>query len=137
MRVLVCGSRDWTDSDMIWAELDELHSTHLEYGVLAGDEEFVVIHGAARGADNIAALWASTRDVDVLAFPADWATYGKSAGPRRNHHMLIAGRPELVLAFKDNFGARTNGGTEHMVRIARDAGILVSILSHTAPPLLR
>jgi hypothetical protein len=44
---------------------------------------------------------------------------GRDAGRVRNERMLVEGRPELVIAFR---GGRR---TEHMVRIARHAGIEV------------
>lgn len=45
MRVLVCGGRDYTDTKHVFTVLDEIRSRK---GV------DVVIHGAARGADDIA-----------------------------------------------------------------------------------
>ena len=79
----------------------------------------VVIHGAARGADTMAGAWAVARNVPVQAFPAQWDTFKKRAGPIRNQQMLTEGRPDLVIAFP---GAR---GTAHMVGLAREAGVEV------------
>lgn len=51
---------------------------------------FALMHGAARGADTVAAEWAQDRAVMELAHPADWDRYGKRAGPIRNAEMLAA-----------------------------------------------
>lgn len=47
-----------------------------------------VVSGMAKGADTIAIQWAREMDVDYSVYPADWQTYGSSAGPRRNQQML-------------------------------------------------
>lgn len=110
MRLLVCGGRDFTDALFANAVLDNLrHAYDIE----------VLIHGAARGADTMAAEWAKDREVPVIAEPADWDRYGRRAGPVRNEKMLREHRPTHVLAFPGG------AGTAHMVRIARAAGVLV------------
>jgi hypothetical protein len=84
----------------------------------------VICHGAARGADRLAGLWASSRHVVVKPYPADWEKHGRAAGPIRNRLMLDDFHPDLVVAFKDGFDySLESGGTEHMVKIARAAGV--------------
>jgi hypothetical protein len=87
----------------------------------------VVIHGDTAGADRIAGEIADTHGIDVWKFPANWARYGKSAGPRRNHQMLVEGRPTHVLAFP---GGR---GTENMCKQASKAGLLVRRIEPNEP----
>lgn len=115
MRVIICGGRDYTltDNDMAW--LDTLGITHVR-------------HGGARGADQHADRWATSRGIPVSTFPADWRA-GHSAGPRRNAEMLDdllrdGWRHEppgrlVVIAFP---GGR---GTADMVRQATLAGVPV------------
>lgn len=110
MRVLVCGGRDFHDRAAAFDALDRIDAeTMIE----------TVIHGQARGADSLADEWASDRVRWVQPFPADWQTFGRSAGPIRNRLMLVNGKPDLVVAFP---GGR---GTADMVRQARRAGIRV------------
>jgi YspA, cpYpsA-related SLOG family len=97
MRVLVCGGRDYRDADCVNATLDRLHAI---YGIE------VVIHGATRGADAYAGGWAGRHAVGQHIFRADWESYGKSAGPRRNAEMLRKGKPDLVVVFPGNSGTR-------------------------------
>lgn len=133
MRVLVCGSRDWSDHEIVGAVLDGYHAA---YAV-------TIIEGGARGADAIAVEWAKFTGVEYEQYLADWATHGKAAGPIRNQQMLDEGKPDVVIAFKDGFQRDIDppagreiphifakGGTEDMVRRAKTAGIPVYIVSH-------
>jgi hypothetical protein len=109
-RVLVCGGRDYTDRDRVFAVLDKLHAD-------AGIDR--IIQGGARGADMWAEQWAYKEDVFNESFPADWETHGTFAGPMRNKRMLEEGQPDLVIAFP---GGK---GTADMVRKAKKAGVKV------------
>lgn len=109
LKVLVCGSRDWTNDDQIRFALVLLAA---KYGPLT------VIHGAARGADQIAGSIATAEGHEVREFPADWRGKGKRAGIVRNLAMLDQ-EPHVVLAFQRN-GSR---GTQHTIDEARKRGI--------------
>lgn len=115
MRVLVCGGRDYTDRDELDDILDRLAS------VFAVGE---VIEGEAPGADTMAADWARARGISLAPYPAEWRTYGKAAGRKRNRRMLNEGRPDLVIAFP----TIASKGTWDMVTIARTAGLPVWIM---------
>jgi hypothetical protein len=106
--VLVCGGRDYSDRDRVFAELDAL-AAYRRLGV--------VIHGAETGVDSLAGAWAQARGVHCRAYPANWDTDGKAAGLLRNQQMLDVENPDLVVAFS---GGR---GTNDMVTRARAAGI--------------
>lgn len=107
-RVLVCGGRNFTNSPAMNTLLGHLHD---EY------DFHVLIHGDAPGADKLAAAWAEHFGIDIEAYPAEWAKYGRSAGPRRNRQMLEEGKPDLVVALP---GGR---GTANMVMLAIEAGV--------------
>lgn len=109
MRVLVCGGRDYANQQQLETVLDSLDS----------DYYTTLIHGAARGADTLAAMWAASRFMEVKPFPADWDKYGRSAGAIRNQRMLDEGKPDLVVAFPGG------AGTALMVKLARKAGVEV------------
>lgn len=125
--VLVCGGRDFGLSKdeylFITTKLDELfHQRGWEY---EPDEygntmpNVKIISGEARGVDTVAADYAVTRWTQYRGFPANWDLHGKAAGVIRNQQMLDEGKPDVVVAFK---GGR---GTEHMKKIAREAGVEV------------
>ncbi len=56
-----------------------------------------ILHGGARGADQLASRIAARLGYAVEVYEADWST-GRRAGPDRNLRMLDA-KPDLVLAF--------------------------------------
>ncbi len=109
-RLLVCGSRDYTDRERVWSVLDRVNAKR-PLGV--------VIHGAARGADTLAGEWAEAREVEVWRFPAKWGEDGRGAGHLRNQRMLDVGKPEGVVAFAGG------SGTADMVARAEAAGVTV------------
>lgn len=114
-KVLVCGSRDWKDGDLICSYLDTLTD---EIG------SFTVIHGGARGADTIAGQWGRARGVAVCEIRARWNTYGKRAGYIRNREMADQG-PDLVVAFQLN----DSTGTQLMLDIATERGIRTRVIT--------
>lgn len=114
MRLLVTGSREARHHAPIWVALD-IEYTAWRGGAQPG-EEFIVTHGAARGADTLASEWcrnavaADSRIVED-AHPADWSG-GRIAGHIRNVEMVRLG-PEVVLAFFQ--AGASNVGTRHCV----------------------
>lgn len=88
-RILVTGSRTWTDNTLIAHHLGRAAQL-LPAAVL--------VHGDARGADRIAAaIWTRWR-LPVEAHPADWERDGRAAGHLRNALMVRFGA-RLCLAF--------------------------------------
>lgn len=111
MRVLVCGGRDFNDSDFIWECLDWVHN-HVS-------PITTIIEGDARGADRIAGMYAQNKEVRLLVFPAEWKVYGSSAGYIRNKQMLDVGEPDIVVAFPGG------PGTAMMVDLAKRRNVPV------------
>lgn len=109
MRVLVCGGRDYADEHAVLVALS---------GLPPGT---VVVHGAARGADNLAERAAGSLGLVTEPHPADWERLGRRAGPVGNAEMLATG-VDLVIAFP---GGR---GTADMVARARRAGVPVRLV---------
>jgi hypothetical protein len=95
-------------------------------------EEFVLIHGAARGADSIAgAIMENACLGKVEEYPADWDKHGYGAGPIRNQQMLTEGKPDIVLAFVDKPLVESKG-THDMVLRARRAGVPTYVIEKMA-----
>ncbi len=117
--VLVCGGRNYDDRDNVFSALDLLHAEH---------HFDRVIHGGAAGADFLAHEWASRNKIVVRTFTADWDLYGNRAGPIRNRHMLVEGRPDLVVAFPGGKGTENmcfqaeKHGTP-VVRVSKNGGV--------------
>lgn len=107
---LVCGGRDFDDSDWIDKELSARNVT-------------AIVHGSYRGADDLAGQWARSKGIPEIPVPANWHHYKKKAGPIRNGWMIKFTRAEAVLAFPGG------SGTENMIEQATEAGIPVHIVS--------
>lgn len=108
MRVLICGSRDWTNSGPIQGIINQM----TKYDIL--------IAGNAVGADSIAEHLAKISGIQVQSFPAQWNKYGTSAGPLRNIEMLDDGKPDKVYAFMSSHHSK---GTQHTIRESKKRGI--------------
>jgi len=118
MRVLVCGDRNWTNRASIYSQLQLLRKLHVG--------PITVIEGGANGADTLAKSCAWQLQMDVEEYPADWARFGKSAGPKRNQLMLDTGIHK-VLAFHPDLSK--SKGTKDMVNRAAQAGVPVFIFT--------
>ncbi|MFJ2176386.1 SLOG family protein [Streptomyces sp. NPDC087851] len=120
MRVVVTGSRKWARHNKVYSELSRYFFDH---------GPFHLIHGAcATGADALAEQWFQVAGqylgCTIERFPAAWETRGKAAGPERNWRMVHHGVPDLVLAFPLPEGR----GTQHTIKLAREAGIEVKVI---------
>jgi len=90
-------------------------------------KDTVIVSGAARGVDRLAADAARKYGLKLVEYPADWNRLGKSAGFQRNQ--TIVDDCDEVHAFP---GA--GNGTWDTVRRAKKAGKTVTI--HETPPQL-
>ena len=111
MKLIVAGSRAFTDYQLLCQTLapQRHHITEL-------------IHGGARGADQLGFRWALRHHVRSRCFAADWERFGKAAGVRRNHHMAQAG--DVLVAFH----VHNSPGTAHMIACMRALGKPVVVI---------
>ena len=114
-RILVTGSREWADENLIAGAL--LHETSRR----PSSETITIVHGDARGADAMAARVALHYGWQAEPHPADWS-YGKSAGFIRNAEMVALGAGVCLAFYKQGAG---NKGTDHCASLAEKAGIPV------------
>jgi hypothetical protein len=122
MRILVTGSRDWGNYDLIASVLvnavrDYMHE-HPDLQQPVSDW-VTVVHGACpTGADFMADDFCRANYWPVERHPAAWKMYGRRAGPLRNREMVKAGA-DICLAFIKN-GSK---GATMTARLAEQAGI--------------
>jgi len=156
LRILVTGSRDWSDPDLLGKVLYEVIND-------SGADEFTIVHGKCpRGADQMTtefceseaawfdnigqvlaeephpAIWDScghdcpqkphriTKKPGDVDHPGNLPDYCPTAGPRRNRAMVGLGADVCVAFFKK--GA-ANYGTSGCVKLAKAAGIVVKPVS--------
>jgi hypothetical protein len=80
-----------------------------------------VISGNAVGIDRAGEVWARLHRMPLECYPADWATWGRSAGYKRNE--LMASKAEALIAVWDG----QSKGTKHMIDIASAKGLVVHV----------
>lgn len=121
MRILITGSREWTDRDLIREAIIFAAQT-----AGAHPQETTIVHGGARGADTIAKEIGKQFGCQVEGHAADWATYRKAAGHRRNAEMVALGA-DACLAFPIG----KSPGTRGCVALCEKAGIPITIYEGT------
>lgn len=124
MRILVTGTREWTDEDAV-------RSLLIDYIGDMDPSMVTVVHGDARGLDAAADRIARSLGCQVEPHPAKWKTHGATkAGRIRNQEMVDAGA-EVCLAFPKRIRAKSKGTWDCLTR-AVAAGIPTLIFP--APP---
>lgn len=132
MRILVTGSRDWTDGETVENALEAV------YFASPAGEVVTVVHGACpTGADRIAAEWVEkVRAAGWFAVqerhPAKAFGRWPACGPLRNRHMVSLGA-DVCLAFLGPCTSRHcqrvdshwSHGTSGCAQLAKAAGIPV------------
>lgn len=118
VRILITGSRDWSDKQAIVDAVMDLNNWYpIDW------DEVVIVHGACpTGADKIADDFAEAYDLQVERHPANWSLHGKAAGPKRNQKMVDLGA-DIVLAFPK--GASKD--TRNCIKAAEKAGLRVKV----------
>jgi len=117
-RILVTGSRDWTDRNVIRTALVDAWIN------LGRPMNAVLVQGECHlgGADQIAAeIWRGW-GLPVEGHPAEMGPDGHVLGPKRNAHMVSLGA-DLCLAFP----LPSSRGTRNCMCLAREAGIPVHV----------
>jgi hypothetical protein len=108
LKVIVAGSRSFSDYAFAKTYLDR---------ILANHAEVEIVSGTARGADQLGERYAQERGFAVKKFPADWDTHGKSAGYKRNEQMAIYADHAVI------FWDGSSKGTKHMINLCVKHGI--------------
>lgn len=107
---LVVGSRSFCDYDLMVQKLDHLLQNH---------KKIVIVSGGAKGSDKMAERYAHEHGYPTKIFPADWYSYGLSAGFIRNremHQFLSRQKKRGVVAFWDGL----SHGTQHSFLLAEE-----------------
>jgi hypothetical protein len=120
LRVVITGSRHWTEDDRIYARLAKLPP----YAVIG--------HGdSPRGVDRKAGKIAEELGLRVIPYPVVRYVDGPwpAAGILRNERMLKEHNPSLVIAFRA--GGKSNG-TDDCISRAREKKLELEVIHETA-----
>ena len=114
-RIIVAGSREFSDYPLLVRTLDHL---------LSRQSEIVIVCGKARGADTLGEQYAKAHGYQVAYYPAEWDKYGRQAGYLRNIEM--AKNADALVAFWDG----QSRGTRHMIELAKQHGLKVRVVHY-------
>jgi hypothetical protein len=109
MKVIIAGSRDITDYDLVERAVAE-----------SGFEITEVISGTARGVDTLGEQWAINHNVPIKRFPALWDKFGRSAGILRNGDMAKYGEALIAITVG-------SPGTRNMIETAKRMNLKVYV----------
>lgn len=115
MKVIIAGSRDFSDFSFLVSECDKILHPWDVYST-------EIVSGTAKGADQLGEQYAVLRGFTVKKFPANW-DFGKQAGYLRNKEM--AEYADMLIAFWNG----ESKGTKHMIDLAKEQGLSVKIVT--------
>lgn len=129
-RVIIAGGRDFDDYFLLEDNLMEwILDVYLEHHGSKINAKIEIISGKAKGADSLGERFALENDYSLKEFPADWNTYGKSAGLIRNRQMAeYAAEADkgVLFAFWDG----KSRGTKNMIDTATKLGLEVHVVNY-------
>ena len=130
LRIIVAGSRDFNDFNLLSKNLTEYLSEKVEANIIYSPNQVEFISGTARGADTLGEKYAYIYGYKVKRFPANWDLYGKRAGYIRNEQMAKYSvenkRYGILFAFWDG----KSRGTKHMIDLAKRYGLEVHVVNY-------
>ncbi len=112
MKVIIAGGRTFKDYVTMRNYCDL---------ILSNQKDIEIVSGTANGADKLGEQYAREKRYALKQFPADWDTYGKGAGYKRNEQMALYA--DALIAFWD----KKSRGTKHMIDLAEKHGLKIRI----------
>lgn len=106
-RIVVSGCRYFENYDIAKEYIDMcIKEIRQKY-------KLVFLSGCCKGADLLGERYAKENGFEIEYYPADWDTFGKSAGPERN--LQMAKNCDYVICFWDE----KSRGTASMISLAK------------------
>lgn len=115
LRVIVAGSRDFNDYELLYKKMNHYLSGYKT-------SELEIVSGGARGADSLGERYAKEKGISIQQFIPDWNGLGKSAGYIRNREMALYA--DACVVFWDG----KSKGTKHMIDLAKKEGLMLRIV---------
>lgn len=106
-RIVVAGCRNYENYEEAKQYID------LCISEIRKKYNLIFISGGCKGADMLGERYAKENGFEIERYNADWKTYGKSAGPKRNMQMAFAS--DYVICFWDG----KSKGTLSMINCAK------------------
>lgn len=109
LNIAIVGSREYDDMNAVYDYVAALSEEN---------EDHVIVSGGARGVDTTAQQAAEDHGMGFMLFPADWKTYGKGAGMKRNRDIVLTA--DRVVAFWDGESKGTKNTIDLALLLRRD-----------------
>lgn len=106
--ILITGDRKYDDIKNIKNTFEIIRNVFTS-------TQYLVVHGAATGADTLAGDYAEKIGYTVKKYPAEWDKYSTAAGPIRNKQMIDM-NPSVILIFHKDL--KNSKGTADCVKRA-------------------
>ena len=114
MKVIVAGSRNFNDYNLLKNKLDV---------ILSNQKEVIIVSGTARGADKLGERYAEETHHKLEKYPAMLDIYGKSAGYKRNEEMAKVA--DSCVVFWDG----KSSGTKHMIDLVKKFNLKLRVIN--------
>tara|TARA_R110001606_G_scaffold373232_1_gene530567 strand:- start:737 stop:1099 length:363 start_codon:yes stop_codon:yes gene_type:complete len=118
MKIIIAGSRNFTDYQKLKTECDQFLQDHKNIEIVSG--------GHYKGADKLGIEYANEKGFDLIKFPAEWNKFGKAAGPKRNTEM--AQYADALIVFWDG----KSRGTLNMINLAKKEALKIRIIFYVS-----
>ncbi|AVR55690.1 hypothetical protein [Campylobacter phage CP39] len=115
MKLLVAGSRDFNDYNLLKNKIFELNI-----------QPSTIVCGMTRGADMLGYQYGIDNSLKIEKYKPNWNLYGKSAGPIRNKLMAdsLNRETDMAIIFWDGISK----GSKNMISILDDKKINYKII---------
>ena len=115
MKIIIAGSRCFNDYNLLKNKCDYLLSN-------TNKNTIEIVSGTCNGTDKLGEKYAKENNLKLTLFPADWNSFGKSAGYIRNEEM--AKYSDALIVFWDG----KSKGTNHMIDLAKKYSLIVKTI---------
>lgn len=127
--MLIAGSRNYNNYNKFYKVVNKVLEEYKDYDIC-------IVSGGARGADTMAEQFAIANRYELKVFKADWNTFGKSAGYRRNaemHDFIKQFEHRICLCFWDG----QSKGTQHNFQLAINNNTQLYIYNYVKHELVK
>ena len=119
MKVIIAGTRTFSDYPLLKKKCDE---------ILRLQKEIEIVSGTCKGADLLGEQYAKEKGYPIKQFPANWDLYKKSAGYKRNEQM--AEYADGAIIFWDG----VSKGSSHMIDLAKKQDLKLIVINYNFTP---
>ena len=119
VKIIIAGTRTFDNYTLLRKTMCSL------FGQVPQSQMEIISGHCPTGADSLGELFAKRNGIRLTLFPADWAKYGKAAGPVRNRQMAEYAAPDgYCVIFWDG----KSRGSKNMIEEARKMGLNVKVI---------